>query len=71
MGATFRATLEQMHGSTSKATVRSHSVLVDRAVAKGGSDLGPAGGEYLVVDVGPIAITFDSQPIDLAGPAAD
>lgn len=52
MGTTFRATLEQLRGSTSKATVRSHSVLVDRAVAKGGSDLGPAGGEYLVVALG-------------------
>jgi putative redox protein len=52
MGATFRATLEQVQDSTSKATVRSHSVLVDRTVAKGGSDLGPAGGEYLVVALG-------------------
>ena len=52
MGATFQAFLEQIGPSTSKVTVRSHSVFVDRPVAKGGTDRGPAGGEYLLVALG-------------------
>ena len=38
--------------TTSRATVRRHTVLVDRGLAKGGYDLGPAGGEYLLVSMG-------------------
>src|SRR6185369_4355236 len=38
--------------TTSRATVRTHTVLVDRGVAKGGLDLGPAGGEYMLVSLG-------------------
>jgi putative redox protein len=32
--------------------VRTHTCLVDRGVAKGGFDLGPAGGEYMLVSLG-------------------
>jgi putative redox protein len=32
--------------------VRTHSVLVDRPRARGGNDLGPVGGEYLLVSLG-------------------
>ena len=35
-----------------RAIVRTHTFLVDRGVAKGGLDLGPAGGEYLLVSLG-------------------
>ena len=52
MQPTFTATIEHVNQSTSKATVRTHTVLVDRSVAKGGFDLGPAGGEYLLVSLG-------------------
>ncbi len=52
MQPTFAATIEQVNQTTSKATVRTHTVLVDRSAAKGGSDLGPAGGEYLLVSLG-------------------
>ena len=52
MSTTFRATIEHVSHTTSRATVRSHSVLVDRGLAKGGLDLGPAGGEYLEVALG-------------------
>ena len=38
--------------TTFKATVRTHTFLVDRGVAKGGLDLGPAGGEYMLVSLG-------------------
>jgi putative redox protein len=52
MSATFRATIEHVHHTTSRATVRTHTFLVDRVVARGGLDLGPAGGEYLLVSLG-------------------
>ena len=52
MSTTFKATIEHVNHSTSRATVRTHTVLVDRGIAKGGLDLGPAGGEYLLVSLG-------------------
>ena len=52
MSTTFTATIEHVHHTTSRATVRTHTFLVDRGVAKGGFDLGPAGGEYLLVSMG-------------------
>ena len=52
MQPTFTATIEHVNQTTSKATVRTHTVLVDRSLAKGGFDLGPAGGEYLLVSLG-------------------
>ena len=48
----LHANLEQDGPSTSKATVRSHTVFVDRPAAKGGADRGPLGGEYLLVALG-------------------
>jgi putative redox protein len=52
MPSVLHATLEQVGPSTSKATVRSHTVFVDRPAAKGGADRGPLGGEYLLVALG-------------------
>ncbi len=52
MSTTFKATIEHVTHTTSRATVRTHTSLVDRAVAKGGLDLGPAGGEYMLVSLG-------------------
>jgi putative redox protein len=52
MSTTFKATIEHVNHTTSRAVVRSHSMLVDRGVAKGGLDLGPAGGEYQLVALG-------------------
>jgi len=52
VSTTFTATIEQVVGSTSRATVRTHTCLVDRGRAKGGNDLGPAGGEYMLVSLG-------------------
>jgi uncharacterized OsmC-like protein len=49
---TFNATIEHVTQTTSRATVRTHTFLVDRGVAKGGLDLGPAGGEYMLVSLG-------------------
>lgn len=44
--------VEQIGPSTGQATARSHTVLVDRPVDKGGSDRGALGGEYLLVSLG-------------------
>jgi uncharacterized OsmC-like protein len=52
MSTMFKATVEHVHHTTSRATVRTHPFLVDRGVARGGLDLGPAGGEYLPVSLG-------------------
>ena len=52
MPTTLHADLQQDGPSTSKATVRSHTVFVDRPAAKGGADRGPLGGEYLLVALG-------------------
>jgi putative redox protein len=52
MNPTFTATIEHLNETTSRATVRTHTLLVDRSVTKGGLDLGPAGGEYLLVSLG-------------------
>ena len=52
MSTTFKASIEHVTHTTSKATVRTHTFLVDRGVAKGGLDLGPAGGEYMLVSLG-------------------
>ena len=52
MSTTFKATIEHVNHTTSRASVRTHTMLVDRGVAKGGLDLGPAGGEYMLVSLG-------------------
>ena len=52
MPTTVKASLEAVEQVTSKATVRTHSAIVDRGVAKGGLDRGPAGGEYLLIALG-------------------
>lgn len=52
MATTFKATIEHVNHTTSRATVRTHTFLVDRGVARGGLDLGPSGGEYMLLSLG-------------------
>jgi putative redox protein len=52
MSAPVTVKLEKVANVTSRATVRTHRLTVDRPAAKGGADKGPAGGEYLVVGLG-------------------
>ena len=52
MAQTLAAQVEQIGPSTARASARSHSVMVDRPVPKGGEDRGPLGGEYLLVALG-------------------
>jgi putative redox protein len=49
MAKILEATVEQVGPSTSRATVRSHTVFVDRPLERGGADEGPVGGEYQLV----------------------
>ena len=52
MGQTLTVQLDQTGAATAAARARSHTVTVDRPVAKGGDDRGPLGGEYLLVALG-------------------
>jgi len=52
MAKQLQASLEQVGPTTSRAKVRSHTVLVDRPVDKGGADEGPLGGEYQLIALG-------------------
>jgi putative redox protein len=44
--------LRQVSTSTSEATFRTHHVLIDRPTEKGGTDVGPMGGELFLAAVG-------------------
>ena len=52
MAKTMEAIVEQVGASTSKASVRTHQILVDRPGEKGGENRGPMGGELLLVSLG-------------------
>ena len=52
MAKRLQVSLEQVGPTTSKAKVRSHTVLVDRPLDKGGADGGPVGGEYQLIALG-------------------
>ena len=52
MGQTLEARVEQDGATSAVGIVRTHRVAVDRPVAKGGTDKGPLGGEYLLVSLG-------------------
>jgi putative redox protein len=52
MPKTVTVNVVQIGPSTSQATARSHSVLVDRPVDRGGEDRGPLGGELLLASLG-------------------
>jgi putative redox protein len=49
---TMKIQLRQVSASTSEATLRTHHVLIDRPVEKGGTDRGPMGGELFLASVG-------------------
>jgi putative redox protein len=52
MSQTLGIHVEQIGTSTAKGVARTHSVIVDRPLAKGGTDRGPLGGEYLLIALG-------------------
>jgi putative redox protein len=49
---TLSVEIEQVGATTSRATARSHTLLIDRPTEKGGDDRGPLGGELLLVSLG-------------------
>ena len=49
---TLTVQVQQVGPTTATAKARTHTVVVDRPVAKGGEDRGPLGGEYLLVGLG-------------------
>ena len=52
MANEIRAEIRQVSTSSSEAAIRQHRVLIDRPVAKGGTDTGPMGGELFLASVG-------------------
>jgi putative redox protein len=48
----FLVQIDQVGTSELRGSVRSHRVTIDRPQPKGGTDLGPLGGEYLLVSLG-------------------
>ena len=52
MAQTLDVRVEQDGATSAVAIVRTHRVAIDRPVAKGGTDKGPLGGEYLLVSLG-------------------
>jgi putative redox protein len=49
---TMKIQVRQVSASTSEATLRTHHVLIDRPVEKGGTDRGPMGGDLVLASVG-------------------
>ncbi|MBV9746741.1 MAG: OsmC family protein [Acidobacteriia bacterium] len=48
----LRVQLRQVSGSASEASLRTHRVLIDRPLEKGGSNQGPMGGELFLASIG-------------------
>ena len=52
MPKTITVEVAQVGPSTSQATARSHTLLIDRPIERDGADRGPQGGELLLVSLG-------------------
>ena len=52
MANEMKVVLQQVSPSATEATMGNHHVVVDRPVAKGGSDVGPMGGQLFLSAVG-------------------
>jgi putative redox protein len=52
MASEMKIQIHQISASTSEATMGRHHVLIDRPGAKGGTDMGPMGGELFLAGVG-------------------
>jgi putative redox protein len=51
MANEIKVQIRQVSASTSEATLRTHHVLIDRPVEKGGTDGGPMGGELFLASI--------------------
>ena len=52
MANEIKIQLRQVSAATTEAAIRTHTVLIDRPVAKGGEDQGPMGGELFLASIG-------------------
>jgi len=52
MSRTIAGEVKQVGASHSRGVARTHSVLIDRPVPKGGTDQGPMGGELILLGLG-------------------
>ncbi len=52
MPRTLEVQVAQTGPTTGRGTARTHSVMIDRPVEKGGSDRGPLGGELMLLSLG-------------------
>ena len=52
MPRTLEARVDQIGPTTGQGTARTHNVVIDRPVEKGGNDRGPLGGELLLLSLG-------------------
>jgi putative redox protein len=52
MAKVLSVEVEQVGPATSRVAVRSHTLMVDRPLDRGGEDRGPQGGELLLVSLG-------------------
>jgi hypothetical protein len=52
MSHVLQAEIQQAGPTVAKGLVRSHTVTIDRPTARGGTDQGPLGGEYLLIALG-------------------
>jgi putative redox protein len=52
MPRTLEVHVDQIGPTTGQGTARTHGVVIDRPVDKGGSDRGPLGGELLLLSLG-------------------
>jgi putative redox protein len=52
MANEIKIQIRQLSAATSEATIRSHKVVIDRPLAKGGEDQGPMGGELFLASIG-------------------
>jgi putative redox protein len=52
MPRTLEVRVDQIGPTTGQGTARTHSVVIDRPIDKGGSDRGPLGGELLLLSLG-------------------
>src|SRR4051812_5785772 len=52
MAQMLQVSIEQTGVASSQGTARSHTIVIDRPVAKGGGDRGPLGGEYQLLALG-------------------
>jgi putative redox protein len=52
MANQMQVQLRQVSASTTEATLGSRKVLIDRPIAKGGTDQGPMGGEFFLASIG-------------------